>query len=153
VELVPFRSQWAGSETKLDIKAWYRRPSVHGGFSMGGPFPLRRHLDWIRKGFEYVTLGSGDDFVLVMNMLRSEGLDVDAMRKSYDHRGVFKMAEYLKEAKAQDVAYLADLQAKVDKFGAETVTEMMRVSDPDFVLPDGITEPVKPARAAKGDPK
>jgi hypothetical protein len=162
VELVPFRPQWAGSETKLDLKAWYRRPSSHGGFSIVGPFPLRRHLDWTRKGFEFVTLGSGEDFTLVAASLRGEGLNTDLMMKAYDHRGVFKMAEYLNEAKASDAAYIADLQAKVDKFGPETVTEMMRVSTPDFVLPeaivinppDAVTKSVeKRVVVQKGDPK
>ena len=149
MELVPFRAQWAGSETKLDLKAWYRRPSSHGGFSIVGPFPLRRHLDWTRKGFDYLTLGSGEDFALVASSLRGEGLDTGPMAKAYDHRGVFKMAEYLKEAKALDAAYLTDLQAKVDKFGPDAVVEMMQISEPGFVLPEGIVAAKKTSGSKK----
>lgn len=152
MELVPFSEKWAGSETKLDLQAWYRRPCLeHGGFSLVGPLPLRRHLDWTRKGFEYVTVASLEDLALVAPMLRAAGLDVAAMAKSYDQRlprGPFKVVDYLKDAKASDAAYLVDLQAKVDKFGAEAVTEMLRVNDPAFVIPESIVV-AEPAKGGK----
>jgi len=138
MELVPFDEKWAGSETKLDLHAWYRRPSVHGGFSLVGPFPLRRHLHWARKGFEYVTLASTNDVKEVIGGLRIKGVDIQALGKSYDLNGHFKVADYLKDQRGKDDAFLVELQAKVDKFGVETVTEMMRMGDPDFVMPEGV---------------
>lgn len=152
VELVPFSEKWAGSETKLDLKAWYRRPSVHGGFSMVGPLPLRRHLDWTRKGCEYVTLASRDDLALVAPWFRAEGVDVAKLAEAYDARGHFRMADYLKAEQVKDTQFLDDLRAKVAKFGADAVIEMMRITDPTFVLPEGLdeTEPkAKRGRPAK----
>src|SRR5690349_6978742 len=150
MDLVPFHSQWAGSETKLDLKAWYRRPSVHGGFSLSGPLPLRRHLDWTRKGFEYVSLSTLEELGLVAAHLRSEGYDVDAMRKSFDRRtGLFDIATYLKTEHQSDTAFLAELQAKVDRHGPEIVTELMRMNDPAFVMPEGIVLPAKVAAGTK----
>jgi len=151
VELVPFSEKWAGSETKLDLKAWYRRPSVHGGFSMVGPLPLRRHLDWTRKGCEYVTLASRDDLALVAPWFRAEGVDVAALATAYDSRGHFKMAEYLKSEQVKGTKFLDDLRDKVARFGADVVTEMMQLQDPAFVMPEGIvpeavTEAPKPKR-------
>jgi hypothetical protein len=137
MELVPFCSELTGSETKLDLKAIYRRPCATG-VSLTSPYPLRRHSDQVAKGFEYVTLASMDDLGQAAGLLRAKGYDPLAMRSSYDRQGHFKIAEYLQQAKAADAAHLADLQAKVDKFGAEAVVEMMRVSDPAFVLPASI---------------
>ncbi len=142
MKLVPFQSGWAGSETKLDLKGIYRRPSADGGISLTSPLPLRRHLDWTRKGFEFVALATREDLGLVAGFLRAEGHDVAELAKSYDPRtGIFLTELYLKDAKASDAAYLVDLQSKVDRFGAETVTEMMQMQDPGFVMPAGIVIP------------
>lgn len=149
MELVPFSEKWAGSETKLDLKAWYRRPSVHGGFSMVGPLPLRRHLDWTRKGCEYVTLGSREDLALVAQSLRADGIDITGMIAAYDNRGHFKLAEYLKGEQVKDSKFLDDLRDKVERFGVETVTEMMQLTDPSFVMPEGVITAKKRGRTAK----
>lgn len=136
MQLVPFHEKWAGSETKLDLKAIYRRPSVHGGFTLTSPLPLRRHLDWTRKGFDYVTLSSIEDVQPVLATLSQDGIDLPTLRKSYDARtGVFDTATYLKTERQKDDAFVTELQAKVDKFGMDAVTEMMRVQDPAFVMP------------------
>lgn len=149
MQLVPFRNQWAESGTKLDVKAWYRRPSVHGGFSLVGPLPLRRHNDWERKGLEYVSLATLEDFGAVAPMLRADGIDVEAALKSYDRRtGQFDVPQYLKAERVRDDAYVTEIQAKVDKFGYDAVAEMMRVTDPAFVMPASVVE-VKPARKGK----
>lgn len=147
MELVPFSEKWTGSETKLDLQAWYRRPAQKG-FSVVGPFPLRRHSDYTRKGYEYITLATAEDVSKVVGELQVRGVDLAALRRSYDHMGHFKMADYLKTEQQKDDAYLVELQAKVDKFGAEVVTEMMRVGDADFVMPAGIKVP-EAAKAKK----
>jgi len=138
MELAPFSEKWTGSETKLDVSAWYRR-KADKGFAVVGPLPLRRHSDWSRKGFEYITLASAEDVSKVVGELQMRGVNLAELRKSYDHLGHFKMAEYLKGEQQKDDAYLVELQAKVDKFGVDTVTEMMRMSDPDFVMPEKVT--------------
>ena len=151
MDLVPFHEKWAGSETKLDLKAWYRRPSVHGGFSLVGPLPLRRHLDWVRKGFDYVSLSTLEELGLVAAQLRAEGHNLDALRQAFDRRtGLFDLAAYQKTEQTKDTAFLADLQQKVDKHGAETVLELMRMQDPAFVMPASIvTEAPAAVKVAK----
>ena len=146
MDLVPFRNQWAGSETKLDLKAWYRRPCPeHGGFSLIGPLPLRRHLDYLRKGYEYVTLATLEEVALVAPLLRAEGIDIEAIRKSYSPKQPygFLIDRYVKDERMKEADSLADLQAKVDKFGVEQVTEIMRMQDPAFVMPESIQAPAK----------
>lgn len=139
MELVPFDEKWAGSETKLDLQGWYRRPSVHGGFSLVGPLPLRRHLDWTRKGYDYVTLATSEDVLKVLAALKAKDVcDVSALAKCYDNRGHFKVADYLKDQRGKEDAFLVELQAKVDKFGLDAVSEMMRMNDPNFVMPEGV---------------
>ena len=128
MQLVPFDEKWAGSETKLDLKAWYRRPSRHGGFS----------------------LAAAEDVVQVRGLLAAKGMDLSAVAASYDHQGHFKMAEYLKTERVRDDAFKVELQAKVDAYGLQAVTELMRMSDPDFVMTDGIA--VKNSRLSKAVP-
>lgn len=147
MQLVPFDASWTGSETKEDLKAWYRRPSVYGGFSVIGPLPLRRHTDWQRKGYEYVTLGSSEDVVKILPQLRAKGVDTQALGQSYDHNGHFKLEAYLKAQRVKDDTYVADLQAKVDKFGYDAVAEMLRVGDPNFVMPPAVKAPEAKAKA------
>lgn len=140
MQLVPFHEDWVGSQTKLDLKAIYRRPSVHGGFTLTGALPLRRHLDWKRKGFDYVTLGSIEDVQQVLPMLTMDGIDLASLRKSYDRNGAFDTATYLKTERQKDDAFLLELQAKVDKYGVDAVTEMMKLQDPSFVMPALVTK-------------
>lgn len=146
MELVPFYDTWTGSETKLDLKAIYRRPGGTG-VTLTGPLPMRRHKDWAIKGFQYVCLATLGDLGEVHQFLRGQGHDPLAMRSSFDRSGAFDVAQYLQRAKLEDESFLADLQAKVDKFGADTVVEMIRLSDPAFVLPAGIktSAPLKPS--------
>lgn len=148
MELVPFSAVagLTGSGTKLDLKAIYRRPDPRG-ITLTSPLPFRRHEDWQAKGFEFVTLATLGDLGEAANTIRAHGHDPLRMRDCYDRNGHFDVAKYLKQAQVTDAARLVDLQAKVDKFGAEAVTELMRVSDPTFTLPEGIVvaaaEPVK----------
>jgi hypothetical protein len=149
VNLVPYYNQWSGSETKLDLKAVYRRPEPDGSVTLAPQLPLRRHTDWTAKGFEYVTLSTLEELGQVAPFLRQQNLDPLTMRDCYDHKGNFKVDEYMRDQKQSGEEYLADLQAKVDKYGAETVTDMMRVHQPAFTLPASIKIPVKAEKARK----
>jgi hypothetical protein len=60
------------------------------------------------------------------------------MRNAYDRNGNFKVADYIATDKASSAVALAELQAMVDKFGPETVLEIQRMSNPAFVMPEGI---------------
>lgn len=149
MELVPFLDNWTKSGTTVDIKAIYRRPDPNG-VSLTGPLPLRRHSDWAAKGLQYVSLASLSDLGTVAPELRAHGHDPLAMKAGYDRNGNFDIPQYLKEAKAGDAAHLADLQAKVDKFGPDAVTEMMRMNDPAFTLPASIVVKEPELARAKG---
>ncbi len=142
MELVPLDTKWAGSETKLDLKGIYRRPTETGqaGVTLTGPLPLRRHLDWTRKGFEFVSLATLEDVSLVSGNLRADGVDLEAIRKSYSPKAPhqFLTDQFIKADRVKTDAFRAELQAKVDRFGSEAVTEMMQLQDPGFVMPEGI---------------
>jgi hypothetical protein len=109
---------------------------VHGGFTVTSPLPLRRASDWKRKGLEYITLATLEDVRKVASEL--VGVNMTALRDSYDHMGRFRMDVYLAEQQAKDEHFVADLKIKVEKFGVEAVTEMMRMTNPHFVMPDGL---------------
>jgi hypothetical protein len=136
MDLVPLFSQVTGSETKLDLKAIYRRPGP--GVTLTSPLPLRRHKDWEAKGFTYVSVSTLAELGQIAGVVRESGRDPLAMRSSFDRDGNFDVPQYLRQAKADDDTYRLELQAKVDKHGPEIVTELMRLSDPTFVLPAGI---------------
>jgi hypothetical protein len=151
MELVPFEAiaKLTESGSKQDLKGVYRRPSA-SGVSLVHDLPLRRHNDWIGKGLEFVSLATMTDLKEAAGHIRAAGLDPLVMRGSYDRSGNFDFAAYLAEAKLHDAAFIADLQAKVDKFGADAVVEMMRMQNPAFVLPASIVAPTEPAKAKAG---
>jgi hypothetical protein len=151
MELVPFHDNWTGSETKLDLKAIYRRKGA--GINLTSPLPLRRHKSWAAKGLEYVSLATMHDLSLVAGDLRAMGHDPLPMRSSFDREGHFDTAQYIKQAQREDATFIAELQAKVDKFGVDTVTEMMRMNDHGFVMPDAIKAPEPVETGAKGKAK
>jgi hypothetical protein len=151
MHLVPLLPKWTGSETKLDLKGIYRRPDP-AGITLTGPLPLRRHMDWVGKGYEFVTLATQADLALVQAELRALGYDAHAMLDCYDRQGHFNVEKYLDVQSSREADRLADLQEKVDKFGADAVVEMMRVQEPGFRLPAGIkTKPAKHEKAGKDD--
>ena len=144
MELVPFSESWAGSQAKYDIHALYRRPSVHGGFTVTSPLPLRRASDWKRKGLQYITLATLEDVRKVAPVL--VGINMATLRESYDNMGRFRTDVYLAEQRTKDDDFIADLKMKVERYGVEAVTEMMKMSNPNFVMPEGIVAAKKPAK-------
>ena len=147
MDLVPLNMKWTESTTKLDLKAVYMRQAADGKIDLLHAAPLRRHNDTARKGWTYLTLASREDVAQVLGEVRQSGVDMAAINKSYDlgDPGAFKIAQYLAEQGGVYTAYVADLQAKVDKFGADAVVELMRVQNPAFVLPEDVK--VKKAKA------
>jgi hypothetical protein len=135
MELIPFNPSWSESGSKLDLKALYRRASQDGQISIVS-LPVRRHNDWSKKGFTYVTLTSAEDVIAIKPS--TAGMDWTKVQQSYDINGHFKMSAYLAEQGERDAARLADLQAQVDKHGFDSVLSVMRSNDPSFVMPDGI---------------
>ena len=134
MKCMPFFDELTGSESKLDLKAIYSRPGT--GVNLTSPLPLRRHKDWAAKGYTFVSVATMSDLGLVAPFLRKKGRDPLVYRECFDPiTGDFRTDLYVQQAAADRKAYVSELQSKVAAYGAETVVEMMRVSDPSFVLP------------------
>ncbi len=135
-QTVPFSEAWITSE-KIDAKAIYRRPHRHAitleilrdeNGAMRWDFsalPVRRHNDWLAKGFEYVTIADAESLGMVAGSLRAQGLDprsfiADPRTNSPWHPD--KYAAILK----QDVAdEYEKLRAFVEKHGAEAAEDFL----------------------------
>jgi hypothetical protein len=124
MELVPLNQDWTGSEAKVDIKAIYRRPDATGSVSLTAPLPLRRHQQWLAKGFEYVSLASVDDINAVIGDIRSMGHDPRTFQGSYD-RGRFHQAAYVAFALKTDEAKSAKLKALAEEHGPSVLRSML----------------------------
>lgn len=111
MELVPFNPKWADSGSKLDIQAIYQRGDVISSF------PVRRHNDWIQKGWHYVTLATAADAREVAGELRSMGVDLAKLQTSYETnaRAAFKVQEYLKELPQREADETVALEARLAK--------------------------------------
>src|SRR5690349_14109132 len=83
---VPFQNAWI-DHAKLDVHAIYRRPvfgengeqlvDEHGvpRWDLTGGLPVRRHRDWIKKGYQYVTLADSESLKNAAPLLRAQGID------------------------------------------------------------------------------
>jgi hypothetical protein len=149
---VPFRQNWIGSDS-LDIKAIYRRPAMDGRRRMLSPdgvplwnytagLPVMRHNDWLKKGFEYVSLATVKD-------LKDAGCAVEPYLSSYGTYGalekrVFNVAGLMADQRAQDALDFADLTAMVEKYGANVVEEIKQQANPSFTLPESLRRAPEP---------
>lgn len=169
---VPFNDAWINHE-KIDIHAIYRRPILDDmgeqkivdgvpQWDLTGGLPVRRHLDWRKKGFEYVTLA---DAKSLSNKLVIKGL-IDAGYNPKDfimlqNRMVgatpWNPALYLACQQQIDRGQMDKLRELVEKLGSEAVTEIKRLDNPAFELPaylrgiapgGHVTVPATPATAA-----
>jgi hypothetical protein len=146
VELVPFFDDWTGSETGLDLHAYYRRPGP--GVNLTTAIPVRRHRDYAARGWSYVSLASAADINLAAAFLRARGIDPRSFAGSYrtDLGGAFDVALYAREAVAKEAEELVKLRAQIKKFGVEAVLELKRSDDPTYELPPEALEPATPAK-------
>lgn len=145
IAIVPFNPGWLDSSS-LDLLAVYRRPQTHpitkervtdadGRQAWDyANLPMRRHNDWTKKGYEYVTLARVDDVVKV----RAATPEVLAgyKRTGDPEERMFLMQEFLKHATVVDDAKHADLIALVHEFGSEATERIRRGADPTFELPE-----------------
>lgn len=149
MKTVPLDPRWVNSE-KLDLLAVYRRPRLHGitkvrlSDDQGRPLydyvnlPIRRHQDWLGKGYSYVTLARVADLVSV-------GVRDPEVVKSYKPHGepeerTFEIQTFLAHADVAEDAEFARLKALVLKLGPDAVEAVMRHSDPTFVLPETLRD-------------
>ncbi len=107
--LVPFNQQWADSGSKLDLHGIYERGETICAL------PVRRHNDWVSKGFRYVTLATRSDAGSVKDSLRMQGVDLASLDAAYERTaaGAFKVSEYLAGTPAREEAEVEKLEARL----------------------------------------
>lgn len=144
---VPFDDDWITNH-KLDLKVIYRRPvrdewtgeqkldpvTQLPRWDLTGPLPVRRHHQYLRKGFEYVTLADWQSLKDASPALMAKGFDPRDYvmdRRSGPWNDQFYLTSQVQvDSKAMDV-----LRAMVDKHGSEAIEESRRMTDPAFQLP------------------
>jgi hypothetical protein len=109
MQLVPFNPMWAESGSKLDLGGIYQRGDVLCAL------PIRRHNDWTRKGFRYVTLATRGDAALVRGELAAAGVNMEALSQSYERTavGAFLSQSYAADQPARDAQEQKDLEARL----------------------------------------
>lgn len=162
LKCVPLDPAWTGSETKLDLKAIYRRRKQDNwgtpildadGFEQWDittPLPLRRHNAWMSKGFQYITLADQDSLIQIAQALPD---DWRSYIQNPRTRSPFSLDLYLAGVQQQKADQLAAIRALVADFGLEMVTRMKQAEQPGWVMPKAVadefaddTDPVKPKR-------
>lgn len=148
---VPFYDEWIAHE-KIDVHAIYRRPILaddgeqlldgHGvpQWDLTGGLPMRRHHDWVRKGYQYVTLADSKSLAnkIVQQLLRRDGLnaaDFIMLRNRVVGTSPWNPKLYLASQQDVDRQAVDKLAAAVAKFGSAAVLETMQLSNPTFQLP------------------
>jgi hypothetical protein len=150
---VPFNPEWINHD-KIDIHAIYRRPILddtgehalddHGvpRWDLTGGLPVRRHQDWLKKGFEYVTLANPGALgnKVVVQLLRQAGhepRDFIMLRNRMVGATPWNPQLYLASQSRRDRAQSDDLRDLVEKLGSEAVRDVIRATrnDPGFELP------------------
>ena len=160
---VPFDDIWITSD-KLDVHAIYRRPvrsDVDGEqlvdangvpkWDLTGGLPVKRHFDWLRKGFEYVTLADSASLSKVAPGLRAKGLDPRQfvmLRNRLVGASPWNPKLYLETQPILDRQRMDQLRAMVEELGSDAVLKVLRTQDPFVELPSslrGIPAAVSPA--------
>lgn len=147
---VPLNTQWTLPGTKLDLKAIYRRPRRRVGeydeiiqerapdglplYDLTAGLPMRRHSDWIAKGFEYVTLADRESLEKVAAYLRADGLN-PADFLQHPQLGPWNPKLYLATDEQADRVKLNALETMVEEFGSAAVLAISRKDNPNFALP------------------
>lgn len=147
---VPFDENWINHD-KIDIHAIYRRPilddvgeqvTVDGipqwDFTTG--LPVRRHYDWAKKGFQYVTLADSKSLANkhVLQGLRAKSLnpsDYIMLRNRMVGQSPWNPQLYLASADQVERDSFASLRALVERLGSDVVRDVKRADDPTFELP------------------
>jgi hypothetical protein len=152
LKCVPLDVAWTGSETKLDLKAIYRRrkqdnwgnPILDANgqeqWDTTGPLPLRRHNAWERKGFRYITLADYESLQEVAPWLNQAGLNPRDFIQDMRTRSPFSLEKY-QAGLAQELAdELSDLRELVAEYGLDAVTGIKKKENPAFVMPAKLVE-------------
>lgn len=148
---VPFDERWI-THDKCDVHAIYRRPilddvgeqqlDAHGVplWDLTGGLPVRRHHDWTRKGFEYVTLADVQSLrnKVVVQGLVEQGLkpaDFIMLRNRVAGASPWNAQLYLASQSTRDRSQADHLTRLVESRGSDAVRDVMRLTNPTFELP------------------
>jgi hypothetical protein len=156
LRLVPFNPAWINHD-KIDIKGIYRRPvytqddwgepvRAHDAdglplWDIVGPLPVKQHVNWTRKGFEFVTLAHKESLYAAA---RFGTLPAGSTIEDFDQHatgGPWNARKYHEGGRDADKMALAQLKTDIDRFGADAVEAIRRQTDPAFVLPDALKAP------------
>jgi hypothetical protein len=156
---VPFSESWITSE-KVDAQAVYKRPhrtpitgeivrDAHGlptwDYSV---LPVRRHNDWLGKGFEYVTIANAESLGMVAGSLRAAGLDPRDFIMDPRTNSPWAPDKYAAVAQQDAQTEIDRLRTLVDKYGVEATEEMLRITLPEELRSRGKQAPKKAGAAA-----
>lgn len=132
---VPLNLDWTGS-TKLDL---------HGIYDRGNgdlcTLPMRRHQQWMAKGFSYVTLADAESFKKAVPFLQAVGKNPQDYIAGIDGDGrptPWIAAKYIAEQQATRADSDAELKGLIDQYGVEQVEKIRGAKIPARLLP---TEP------------
>jgi hypothetical protein len=150
LKLVPFNPVWI-SHDKIDIHAIYRRPRfVQDTFGewvreydanglptwdLTGPLPVKQHVRWESKGFEYVTLANRESLAVAAKM----GTLVGGSYRDYDQHqtgGPWSFRKYHEGQQQAQTAEIDQIREAVAKYGPEVYEDIRRTTEPGFRLPD-----------------
>lgn len=144
---VPFNPKWIDHE-KIDIHAIYRRPVLdHRGrqkfvdgiaqWDYTGGLPVRRHHDYAKKGFEYVTLASGADMTKeVVAALRADGHNPRDFIMDDINMSPWDPELYLATIGQVEAEKADALTTMVEQFGSDAVLMIKRSDNPRYTLPE-----------------
>lgn len=152
LKCVPLNTAWTGSETKLDLKAIYRRRKQDNWgkpildknkmeqWDTTGPLPLRRHHQWVNKGFVYVTLADYDSLEKIAPELEAQGLPWREFIQDRRTRSPFSAELYQAGLKEELKTELADIKALIEEHGPEAVAAIMQRERPGWKIPAALED-------------
>lgn len=172
LKTIPLNLDWCDT-TRQDFAAVYLRRKqdnwgtphldAHGReqWDTTGPLPMRRHSDWLKKGYRYLTLAidrADHRWPMVAAWIRQQtGDDPETYIQDLRRRSTFSVDLWSSGAAAQADQDFADLQALVAQYGPEVVTAIKRQENPHYELPavlrgDAAAEG-EPAKRGPGRPR
>jgi len=151
---VPFQESWIASE-KVDAKGVYRRPHraaitndivtdaagvVQYDYSI---LPVRRHNDWLGKGYEWVTIADAESLGMVAGSMRAQGLNPRDYIMDPRTNSPWNPAKYAADASQHAQDEHARLKALVEKHGVEATEDILGRPLPEALRQLGTKTPAK----------
>jgi hypothetical protein len=158
LKLIPFNAEWI-TNSRTDLKAIYRRPQLQEDEETGDMvqkrdangqplwdittgLPVKQHVRWAAKGFEYITLANRES----LNLAARTGTLIGGTVRDYDQHARGGPWNYRKYIAGQELA-VSDavdvVKADVERFGPEAAEEIQRRSNPGYRLPEGMRKAKK----------